>query len=214
MSHENHDHHLMFTAEFWDERYSSAPAIWSGNPNPHLVTVAGALTPGEALDVGSGEGADAIWLAEQGWQVTGVDVSAVALDRSAKAAAKTEVADRITWQQTDILAWIPEPDRYDLVSAQFMHLPWPDLQALHRRLAVAVRPGGTLLIVGHHPSDADAMSRPAHLAALMYPAEQMATTFDAPEWDITVSNPGRPFTDSDGNPVTLHDAVMRAVRRS
>jgi SAM-dependent methyltransferase len=202
----------MFTAEYWDERYRSAAAVWSGNPNPHLVTVGTALTPGTALDVGSGEGADAIWLAERGWQVTGVDVSAVAIERAARAAGP-QLAGQITWQQTDVLAWTPEPATYDLVSAQFMHLPWPDLQSLHRRLAAAVRPGGTLLIVGHHPSDAQAMARPAHVAVLMYPAEQMAETFDPADWDIEASNPGRPFTDPDGNSVTLHDAVLVAVRR-
>jgi SAM-dependent methyltransferase len=215
MSHENHEHDIMFTAEFWNERYSSAEAIWSGSPNPRLVDIAGALSPGAALDVGCGEGADAVWLAERGWQVTAVDVSTVALDRAANAArsAGPEIAERITWQQADVLAWSPEPDRYDLVSAQFMHLPWTDLQALHRRLAAAVRPGGTLLIVGHHPSDIDAIARPAHVAALMYPAEQMATTLDPDAWDIDASNPGRPFTDPDGKLVTLHDAVLRAVRR-
>jgi SAM-dependent methyltransferase len=216
MSHESHDHAAMFTAEFWDERYRSAEKTWSGNPNPRLVAVASALTPGAALDVGCGEGADAIWLAEQGWRVTGVDVSTVALDRAARAArsAGPPFAERITWQQADVLAWTPAPDQYDLVSAQFMHLPRAELQALHRRLAAAVRPGGTLLIVGHHPSDLEAIPRPAHLAALLYPAEQMATTLDPAEWEIDATNPGRPFTDPDGNPVTLHDAVLRAVRRA
>ncbi|HEV7666156.1 MAG TPA: class I SAM-dependent methyltransferase, partial [Chloroflexota bacterium] len=97
----------MWTQEFWDERYASAATIWSGNPNPHLVAQVSDLRPGTALDVGSGEGADAIWLAEQGWQVTGIDVSMVALERAAQmaAAAGHDVADRITWQQADILTW-------------------------------------------------------------------------------------------------------------
>ena len=68
--------------EFWDARYRSAPAIWSGNPNPHLVADAGDLTPGRALDIGAGEGADAIWLAQRGWTVTAVDISGVALQRA------------------------------------------------------------------------------------------------------------------------------------
>ena len=63
--------------EFWNERYRSAAAVWSGNPNPHLVTDAAGLAPGTALDVGAGEGADAIWLAERGWRVTAVDISGV-----------------------------------------------------------------------------------------------------------------------------------------
>ncbi|MFC4132535.1 class I SAM-dependent methyltransferase [Hamadaea flava] len=202
----------MFTATYWDERYGSADRVWSGNPNPHLVTVASDLTPGTALDVGSGEGADAIWLARQGWQVTGVDISEVALRRAAEAAGP-DLADQLTWQQADIFTWAPEKAAYDLVAAHFVHLPWEDLQALHRRLADAVKPGGTILIVGHHPSDIEAIQRPAHVAVLMNTAEQLATTLDADEWEIEATNPGRPFTDPDGNEVTLHDAVVRAVKR-
>jgi len=85
--HTSHDHApdtipdvaTMFTPEFWDDRYRSAPAIWSGNPNPRLVEHVADLAPGAALDVGCGEGADAIWLAARGWKVTGIDVSTVAL---------------------------------------------------------------------------------------------------------------------------------------
>ncbi|NUT24309.1 MAG: methyltransferase domain-containing protein [Hamadaea sp.] len=213
MEHEhNHDHAEMFTAAYWDERYGSADRVWSGNPNPRLVTVAGDLTPGTALDVGCGEGADVIWLAARGWQVTGVDVSEVALKRAAEAAG-SELADRITWQQADILTWTPEK-AYDLVTAHFIHLPRPELTALHRRLADAVKPGGTLLIVGHHPLDIEAIERPKHVAALMLTAEDMAETFDENEWEIEATNPGRPFTDPDGNEVTLHDAVVRATKKA
>jgi SAM-dependent methyltransferase len=215
MSHE-HDREEMYTAQFWDERYRSADRIWSGNPNPRLVTVASGLKPGTALDAGAGEGADAIWLAQRGWRVTAVDISQVALDRGAKAAGP-ELADRITWQQADLFTWTPEKEAYDLVSAQFMHLPWADLQAFHRRLAYAVKPGGTLLIVGHHPSDIEVLPHRGHVADLMYPAERMATTFeqseDLGEWEVEATNPARPFTDPDGNQVTLHDAIVRGVRQ-
>src|SRR2546430_12503786 len=115
----------LFTQEFWDERYRSSDRVWSGEPNPRLVERVSDLTPGTALDVGSGEGADAIWLAARGWQVTAIDVSTVALDRAAERAAEAgaEVANRITWQQADVLTWDPAPLQFDLVSAQFMHLP-------------------------------------------------------------------------------------------
>ena len=81
----------VFDKKFWDERYSSAPAIWSGNPNPQLVAEVADFAPGTALDIGAGEGADALWLAQQGWSVTAVDISTVALDR---AAALTTAEDR------------------------------------------------------------------------------------------------------------------------
>jgi SAM-dependent methyltransferase len=142
-----------FTQDFWDARYRSADRLWSGQPNPQLVAQTAGLTPGDALDVGSGEGADSIWLASQGWTVTALDISAVALDRAAAHAAARgdEIARRISWRQADLLTWDPGSQQFDLVSAQFMYLPEADLLSLHRRLAAAVRPGGTLLIVLHHP---------------------------------------------------------------
>lgn len=212
-AHELPDMDVFFTAEFWDERYGSKERIWSGNPNPHLVTTVAELAPGAALDVGCGEGADAVWLAARGWQVTGVDVSGVALGRAAAAAAEAGVADRTTWQRTDILAWAPEPARYDLVSAQFMQLPEPIRTDLNRRLAASVRPGGTLLIVGHHVSDLETTIGRPHMPELMFTAEQAAAALDPAEWEIHASTPSREVTDPDGRPVTVHDAVLRAVRR-
>jgi SAM-dependent methyltransferase len=212
----DHDHEHMFTQEYWDERYGSAEAIWSGDPNPHLVATVGDLAPGTALDVGSGEGADAIWLATQGWQVTGVDISAVALERAAGHAVKAgdEIAARITWRQVDVLSWDPAPERYDLVSAQFMQLPQPALTSLHRRLAAAVRPRGTLLIVGHHPSDLETSAHRTHRPDLMFTADQVAATLDPGEWEIAAATaPGRQALDPDGRQITIRDAVLRAVRR-
>jgi len=217
MSHDdNSDMTDLFSKDFWDERYRSADVIWSGNPNSHLVEQAADLTPGTALDVGSGEGADAIWLASRGWHVTGVDVSMVALDRAAARAGEAgkEVADRINWQQADLLSWDPAPLQFDLVSAQFMHLPRLLLKSLHRRLAASVRPGGTLLIVGHHPSDLHtSMGRP-NLPDMFYTAEQIAATLDPDDWQIVVTAaPERQTADPDGRLITIRDAVMHAIRR-
>jgi methylase of polypeptide subunit release factors len=73
----------MFGQPAWEERYRSSSAVWSGRPNAQLVEEAGDLPLGSALEVGSGEGADALWLAARGWRVTGVDFSATALERAA-----------------------------------------------------------------------------------------------------------------------------------
>ena len=177
MSH-NHsaDTAIMFTQEFWDARYRSADTIWSGNPNPHLVAQVADLSPGTALDVGSGEGADAIWLAahglagHRGRRLDG----GVGPCRGTSADVGAEVANRITWQQADILSWDPAPRQFDLVSAQFMHLPRTAREALHRRLAAAVRPGGTLLIVGHHPSDLETFVGRPSIPDLFFTAEEIA----------------------------------------
>jgi thioredoxin reductase/SAM-dependent methyltransferase len=201
----------VLTQDFWDERYGSAERIWSGDANHHLTATATGLPPGTALDVGSGEGADAIWLASRGWKVTGVDVSQVALDRAARHAAEAGVD--ITWQQADAVSWDPAPARFDLVSAQFVHMPRAARDALHRRLAAAVRPGGTLLIVGHHPADPHATMRRPRLPHLMFTAEEIAAGLDPSEWDISVSAPERSTVNPHGQTITIRDAVLRAVRR-
>ena len=157
-----HDHHgtdhdagrsAPHDQAFWDERYRTRPSLWSGQPNLRLTEETVDLAPGAALDVGCGEGADSIWLASRAWYVTGIDLSTVALGRAAAnaALAGVEIAERITWQHADLTSWVPGAGVYDLVSAQYMHLPAALRDPVFRRLATAVAPGGTLLVVGHHP---------------------------------------------------------------
>jgi SAM-dependent methyltransferase len=138
-------------AEFWDALYASREPDSSRDPNPQLAAEAGDLAPGFALDVGCADGCDAGWLAERGWRVTAVDVSNVALDRAR--AATPKLAERIEWLQADLREWTPAASTYDLVSAHFVHFLPDERAVVFRRLAAAVRPRGTLLIVGHHPSD-------------------------------------------------------------
>jgi SAM-dependent methyltransferase len=203
-----------FTEGFWDDRYGSADAVWSGNPNAQLVQHVAGLEPGTALDVGSGEGADAIWLATRGWQVTGLDISTVGLRRSAQLAEAAAVADRTRWQQADLLTWEPT-DRFDLVSAHFIHPPTSAARrSLHSRLTRAVRPGGWLLIVGHHPVDMHAMTKHAGMADLFYTAEEVAAELDPAAWEVlTADAPTRASFTPDGTPVTFTDAVLFARRR-
>lgn len=202
--------------EIWDERYRSRPAIWSGEPNRHLVGETSGLPVGTALDVGSGEGADAIWLARQGWRVTAVDVSVVALERGAESAARigAEIADRITWTHADITTWEPGREVYGLVSAQYMHLPQVPRESLFRRLSASVAPGGTLLVVGHHPSDLQTtIGRPPH-PGLLYTGDEVAALLDPERWEIVTNAAiGRAATDPEGREVTIHDSVLRAFRR-
>ncbi|MBM0274317.1 SAM-dependent methyltransferase [Micromonospora tarensis] len=202
----------VLSQDFWDERYSADKQVWSGDPNPHLVATAADLSPGTALDLGCGEGADAIWLAARGWQVTGVDLSQAALDRAAQHAAEAGV--QVNWRQGDVAGWDPAPERFDLVSVQYVHLPRTVLDPLLRRLAAAVRPGGTLLVVGHHPADLEipTLRRP-RLPHLMFRAEEIAAVLDPAAWDIDATAPERGATDPEGQPITLTDAVLRAVRR-
>lgn len=141
-----------FEASSWDERYAGADAVWSGNPNPQLVTEAGRLSPGTALDVGCGEGGDVIWLAQQGWQVTGADFSATGLARAAQHAEQAGVGDRTDWWQVDAREFAAGGRSYDLVASHFLHLPDGGMVEAVGRLAEAVAPGGHLLVVGHSPA--------------------------------------------------------------
>ncbi|HET6382932.1 MAG TPA: class I SAM-dependent methyltransferase [Armatimonadota bacterium] len=200
---------------FWDEIYRSREALWSGNPNLQLVAETSDLAPGAALDAGCGEGADAIWLAERGWRVTAVDVSSVALDRARAVRVGDEVAQRIEWRQKDLLAWTPPPDTYDLVSSQFIHLTPEPRALLFRRLAASVKRGGTLLIVGHHPSDLQTTARRPPGPELLYTAAEVAALVEPDRWDIIVEDSrGRTVTDPAGQPITVHDSVFRARRRT
>lgn len=136
------------TQEFWEEFYDH-DQVWSGRVNAQLADVAADLAPGRALDLGCGEGADAIWLAEDGWQVLAVDVSANALERARAAATQQTVLSRIRFERHDLSVSFPD-GRFDLVSAQFLHSPVQmDREAMLRRAADAVAVGGRLLIVGH-----------------------------------------------------------------
>jgi thioredoxin reductase/SAM-dependent methyltransferase len=208
--------HAMFERTAWEERYQSKPAVWSGNPNAQLVAEAADLKPGRALDVGSGEGADAIWLATRGWQVTGVDISQTALDRAAAHAdaAGPAIAQRTAWQQVDLRGEAVPPGPYDLVSVHFLHLPQRERSQLYARLADAVAPGGTLLIVGHHPLDLRTSIHRPHFPDMLFTAEQLTAELDLADWEVLVSDSRpRTATGHEGETITIHDAVLVARRR-
>jgi thioredoxin reductase/SAM-dependent methyltransferase len=201
----------LFSRDYWERRY--ATGRFSGKPNAHLVGEVSGLTPGRALDAGCGEGGDAIWLAAQGWQTTGVDISTTALERAAAHAADRGVT--VTWEPGDLTAWAPEPGAYDLVSSQFVHMYGAAGEDLHRRLAAGVAPGGTLLIVNHSYTDVTASTVPRpHLPEMFMTASEIAAALKPDEWDIQVAEErARPATGPDGAETTVHDEVMRAVRR-
>lgn len=214
--------------ESYDELYRSAPEVWSGRPNRQLVVEGSVLPPGSALDAGCGEGADALWLAERGWRVTAVDFSDVALARGATRARERGLDDRIAWLHADLDGWTPA-EGFDLVTAHYLHSRGADRPALFGRLARAVAPGGTLLVVGHllgkggghghrhagHTDHHPPEDQHAHDPDLTYTAEEVAAVLDPAEWEDVVTE----IRDRDpeaaartGNPVP--DTVLVARRRS
>lgn len=190
---------------FWEGHYLRGERVWSGRANAVLVDIVGPLPVGTALDLGCGEGGDAIWLARRGWRVTAVDVSATALDRAASDAATAGVADRIDFQQHDLAVTFPT-GAFDLVSAQYLHSPieFPRVRVL-RTAARAVAPGGLLLIVDHASVSPGSWAEPGEtLAPLdLSPGEWLTERLEAREREATGPN---------GRRVTLTDNVA-ALRR-
>lgn len=139
----------MQTETIWNDIYAKGPQTSSGKPGLAISQFAGPLDPGTALELGCARGDDAVWLARQGWHVTAVDVSTVALGIAARNAEAAGLADRITFKAHDLARSFPE-GQFDLVTASFLHSPqeWPRGAVLARG-ADAVAPGGHLLIVEH-----------------------------------------------------------------
>ncbi len=134
-------------AHDWDDRYRGATHLWTERPNQLLVEEISGLKPGRALDLGAGEGRNAVWLAEQGWQVTAVDFSGVALERGAAAAKRSGV--HVEWVPADLTEYTPAAAVFDLVVILYLHLQPAARRGVLERAAMALRPGGRLLIVGH-----------------------------------------------------------------
>ncbi|WP_062432898.1 class I SAM-dependent methyltransferase [Herbidospora daliensis] len=181
----------MFDREFWENKYrTSDPDALRHEPNPYLLDVAESLAPGRVLDAGCGPGAEAIWLARRGWEVTALDISEVALDHARALAeeAGPEVVRRITWQQADLTTWTAPDDGYDLVCTNYVHA----LEDIVPQLAAAVRPGGTLLVVDHFD-----------ILAVLDPAEWQPIPL--------VASP-RVVPAFDGTERVLDDRVMAAVK--
>ena len=200
----------------WDDRYRSRDMLWSDEPNPTLVTEVSPLEPGSALEVGCGEGADAIWLARRVWRVTGLDISRVALARAASAQERyrREIAAPIVWRHADLLAWTPGETRFDLVTAHFVQFRRDDRVRFFAKLAASVALGGTLLIVGHDPSDLTTNVRRPPDPAVLYSAADIASALESSVWNFDVCEPRpRSAVDRDDRDATVNDAIVRATRR-
>lgn len=195
------------TKQFWNELYEKRDRIWSGRANAPLTGAVASMQPGKVLDLGCGEGGDAVWLALQGWHVTAVDVSDVAIERAKALAVEHNVEGKIDLQQHDLTVSFPA-DKYDLVSAQYLQSPieFERKKAL-QKAASAVTVGGVLIVVEH----ASAPSWSEH-KDVKFPTAQ--ETFDGLELDSSkwriekLATPERETTSPDGQPATISDNVI------
>lgn len=166
------------------------------------------MTPGRALDLGCGEGRNAVWLATQGWSVTGVDFADVGVDKGRRLAEAEGVS--VEWVVADLRAYQPEGDAYDLVIVLYLHLPAPDRRAIHRAAVRSLRPGGTFLVVGHDLTNlTDGYGGPQDPSILFTPDEVVE---DLASLSMVKSERARRQVSTGGGERTAIDAVIRAVR--
>ena len=213
-----------FDEDYWESHWQQANEHRTGqevDPNPYLAREISTLAPGTALDAGCGEGAEAIWLANQGWQVTAADISTEALSRATERATRDCAApERVRWVEADLSVWEPG-EQFDLVTTHYAHPAMPQL-AFYERISGWVAPGGTLLIVGHlhssetpghghsHQLQGDGHSPPEEVSVT---AASIAVGLDGTRWDIvTADEPIRTLTNRVGRTIQLHDVIVRATR--
>jgi len=201
-------------AAFWEQRYAEAGPVWSGRVNAVVAEIAASLPAGTALDLGCGEGGDAVWLAVHGWTVTAVDISPTAVARG-EAAARQRSLDRIRFVAADLAVFDPGA-RFSLVTASFLHSPTMlDRVAVLRRAAGFVEPGGRLLITSHAAPPPWATQLHEHRAELLPPDEDLARlNLDPTLWETVVCEVRRrDATAPDGSAATLDDGVILLRRR-
>lgn len=198
----------------WERRWAQAlreggHAVAQRPPNAHLLAEVADLPPGRALDAGAGHGAETLWLAARGWQVTAVDFSATALAhaRSTAEGLGADVAGRIAWVEADLATWRPPPASFDLVVCLYVHAA-AGATELVRRLAVGVAPGGTLLLVGHRPVVPSTGAPSPAAGQVQVCVDDALAALDPGAWEIAVAE-DRPRAD----PATGVDAVVRATAR-
>ena len=190
--------------EDWDRRYAEVESLWAARPNRFLVAEVSELPPGRALDLASGEGQNAIWLAELGWEVTGVDYSDVAIAKARARAERDGVAADFVC--ADLVSYEPERSAFDLVLLLYLHIPPEERRVVHGRAAHALAPGGTLVLVGHDLTNmTDGVGGPSD-ASLLYTPDEIASELPG----LEIEKAERVLRDVRGQDRDAIDTLVRA----
>ena len=197
-------------ATAWDRRYDGADYVWAIEPNRFVAEQVLPLSPGRALDLGAGEGRNAVWLATRGWDVTAVDFSAVGLAKADRLAADHDVT--VTTAVADVLTHDVGEAAWDLVLLSYLQLPTDDRLAVVRRAALGVAPGGTLLVVAHDRANLDRGHGGPQDPDVLYDVDETVTTVAAAGVDglepVVRTVVGRLVTGDDGEHVALDTLVV------
>lgn len=200
-------------AQGWDSRYAGQELVWSAGPNATVAEQTAGLAPGRALDLGAGEGRNAVWLAEQGWAVTAVDFSEVGLAKGRRLAERRSV--RVDWVAADVTTYRPgavdgSGPVFDLVLLAYLQLPIAVLGPVLATAAAALAPGGTLLVVGHDRANLTGGVGGPQDPAVLHTADELTAAL--PGLRIEHAGPLRRPVEVDGGTRYAIDTLVRAVR--
>jgi 2-polyprenyl-3-methyl-5-hydroxy-6-metoxy-1,4-benzoquinol methylase len=176
-------------------------------PNEHIVSELSGSTPGNALDAGCGRGLDAIWLSKQGWRVTAVDISELALNQAKSLAEAAGVS--VDFERVDLTAWLPPKNHFDLVLSHHVHTT--DDRSYVSRISRAVKPGGILMIIGHQPpghGEKDLYAQGSHITV-----KEISSFLDSDDWEIEIAEARKVTSKSSDHHHSLSNSVLKARRR-
>lgn len=199
--------------EEWNQRYAISEFLWTVDANRFLVAEAASLPPGRALDLATGEGRNAVWLAEQGWAVCAVDFAEVGLHKGRYLAARRGVAERVCFEAADLRCYRPEPGGFDLVTLSYLQIPQADLQPILVKAAQAVAPGGSFLLIAHDASNLTEGFGGPQDAAVLYTAEQVVAAVGH-ELFIEKAHTVERIVGPDDRPRLAIDCLVRGRRLS
>jgi len=194
--------------EDWNRRYAGDELVWTAEPNRFLVAEADGLTPGRALDLAAGEGRNAVWLAERGWEVDAVDFADAGLQKGRRLAGRRGV--EVHWIRADLERYAPERRAYDLVIIFYLHLPWARLRPVLRRASSAVAAGGTFLLVGHDRTNLEQGHGGPKNAQVLYGADDVAGELGGLQ--VVEAAIRRRAVETDSGQATALDCLVRARR--
>ncbi len=209
-------------ARAWDERYAASELIWSAGPNQFVEAELAGLTPGRALDLAAGEGRNAIWLADQGWQVTAVDFSLAGLDKGRAALAQHPRARdlHVDWVHADILDFDPGPVGYDLAVIAYFQLAADEVRNACRRAFGALAVGGTFFLVAHDSTNLTEGTGGPQDPSRLYTAEDVLSALDGERFEVQRAERVSRLVGGGEDPVshraqpslTAYDCLVRVVR--